>query len=87
MLKLVRGALNSIQRERSKNSHFFLHCTVTQQSSKFLFLKQNTTWKQTISFFIEYGTVARLQKRTEYCMPALWATQSTKTIFTVAIAF
>ena len=66
---------------------FFLHCTVTQQPSKFLFLKQNTTWKQAIRFFIEYGTVARLKDWTEHCMPALWVTQSTKTIFTLAIAF
>ena len=60
---------------------FFLHCAGTQQCSKFLFLKQNTTWKQAIRFFIEFGTVARLEERTEYCKPALWATQSTITIF------
>ena len=60
---------------------FFLHCTVTQQSNKFLFLKQNTTWKQAIRFFIVYDTVARLEERTGHCVPALWATQSTKTIF------
>ena len=60
---------------------FFLHYIVTQQSSKFIFLKQNTTWKQAIRFFIEYGTVARLEERAEHCMPALWATQSTKNIF------
>ena len=68
---------------------FFLHCTVTQQSSKSLFLKQNTTWKQVIRFFIEYGTVARLEERTEHCIPALWATQFTKTIChcTLAVAF
>ena len=46
-------------------------------------------WKQVIRFFIEYGTVARLGERTEHCMPALWATQATKTIFhcTLAVAF
>ena len=32
-------------------------------------------------FFIEYGTVAMLEERTEYCMAASEATQSTKTIF------
>ena len=66
---------------RAEKIVFFLHCTVTQQSSKFLFLKQNTTWKQAIRFFIEYDTVARLEERTEHCMPALWLTQATKTIF------
>ena len=60
---------------------FFLYCTVTQQFSKFLFLKQSITWKQAIRLFIEYGTVARLEERTEHCMPALWLTQATKTIF------
>ena len=49
----------------------FLYCTVTQQPSKFLFLKQSITWKQAVRLFIEYGTVARLGERTEYCMPAL----------------
>ena len=46
-------------------------------------------WKPVNRFFIEYGTVARLEERTEHCMPALWATQSTKTIFhcTLAVAF
>ena len=34
-----------------------------------------------IRFFIEYGTVERLKERTEYCMPALSPTQSTKNIF------
>ena len=39
-------------------------------------------WKQVIiRFFTEYGTVVRLEERTEHCMPALWATQATKTIF------
>ena len=38
---------------RAEKFAFFLHCTVTQQSSKFLFLKQNTTWKQAIRFCIE----------------------------------
>ena len=66
---------------------FFLYCTVTQQSSKFLFLKQSTTWKQAIRFFIEYGTVARLEERTEHCMPALSPTQATKTICALAVAF
>ena len=37
---------------------FFLYCTVTQQSSKFLLLKKNTTWKQAIRFFFECGTRA-----------------------------
>ena len=50
---------------------FSLHCTVKQQSSKLLFLKQNTTSKQAIRFFIEYGIVARLGERTEYYVPAL----------------
>ena len=63
---------------------FFLHCTVTQESSKFLFLKQNTTWKQAITFFIEYGTVvAMLEERPEHCMPALSPTQSTKNVFSL----
>ena len=66
---------------------FFLHCTVTQQSRKLLFLKQNTTWKQAIRFFIEHDAVARLEERTEHCMSALWATQSTKTICTRAAVF
>ena len=38
-------------------------------------------WKQVNRFFIEYCTVAKLEERTEHCMPALWATQATKTIF------
>ena len=68
---------------------FFLYCTVTQKFSKFLFLKQNTTRKQAIRFFFEYGTVARLEERTEHCMPASWLTQATKAIFycTLAVAF
>ena len=46
-------------------------------------------WNQINIFFIEYGTVVRLEERTEHCMPALWTTQSTKTIFhcTLAVAF
>ena len=28
-------------------------------------------WKQVFSFFIKYGTVARLEERTEHYMPAL----------------
>ena len=35
---------------------------------------------QVIGFFIEYGTVARLEERIEHCMPAVWPTQATKTI-------
>ena len=50
---------------------FSLPCTVKQQSNKFLFLKQNTTSKKAIRFFIEYGIVARLEERTEYYVPAL----------------
>ena len=38
-------------------------------------------WKQVNRFFIEYGTVARLEERTEHRMAALWATQAAKTIF------
>ena len=38
-------------------------------------------WKQVERFFIEYGTIAMLEERTEHCMPALRATQATKTIF------
>ena len=59
----------------------FLYCTVTQQSSKFLFLRlkhcsdeyctSEENWKQVIRFFIEYGTVVRLEERTEQYMPAV----------------
>ena len=47
-----------------------------------------TSWKQ-VRFFIEYGIIARLEERTEHCMPALWVTQATKTIIycTLAVAF
>ena len=38
------------------------------------------SWKQVIGFFIEYGTVGRLEERIEHCMPAVWPTQATKTI-------
>ena len=68
--------------------------------AKFVFLRHCSTvvidcctsgenWKQVIRFFIECSTVARLEERTEHCMPALWATQATKTIFhcTLAVAF
>ena len=79
----------------------FLYCTVIQQPSKFLFLKQSITWKQAIRLFIEYGTVARLEvrpfieygtvakleKRTKYCMPVLSPTQDTKTICAIAVDF
>ena len=67
MLKLVRGTLklNTMNLSAAMFA-FFLLCTVTQQSSKFLFLKQNTTWKQAIRFFIECGTIARLEERTEH---------------------
>ena len=44
---------------------FFSYCTVTQQPSKFLSLKQSITWKQAIRFFIDYGTVARLGERSK----------------------
>ena len=46
-------------------------------------------WKQVNRFFIEYGTIARLEERTEHFMPTLWATRSTETIFhcTLAVAF
>ena len=50
--------------------------------AKFVFLRHCSTvvidcctsreyWKQVIKFFIEYGTVARLEERTEHYMPAL----------------
>ena len=81
MLKLVRGTLDNIMKLRAEKFAFFLYCTVTQQSSKFLFLKQHKTWKQAIRFFIKYGTVAMLEERTEHCMPTLSPTQSTKNIF------
>ena len=85
MLKLVSSTLNSIQEvERSNfaNSHF---CgTVLQHSSLVNFhfpsriqgvvidcYTSGESWKQVIRFFIEYGTVARLEERTEHCMPAL----------------
>ena len=38
-------------------------------------------WEQVNRFFIEYGTVVRLEERTEHCMPALWLIQASKTIF------
>ena len=68
--------------------------------AKFVFLRHCSTvvidcytseerWKQVNRFFIEYRTVARLEEQTEHCMPALWVTQATKTIFycTLAVAF
>ena len=64
---------------------------------KFAFLRHCSTvvidcctsgesWKHVIIFFIEYGTVARLEERTEHYMPAWWATQATKTIFHCMLA-
>ena len=46
-------------------------------------------WKQIIRLFIEYGTVARLEERTEHYMSALWAIQATKKKkhCTLAVAF
>ena len=56
--------------------------------AKFVFLRHCSTividcctWKQAIRFFIEYGTIARLEERTEHYMPTLWATQATKINF------
>ena len=62
---------------------FFLHCTVTQQSGISYFSIRIQLGSRLLVFFIEYGTVARLEERTEHCMPALWATQSTKKYFFV----
>ena len=56
----------------------FVYCTVTQQYNKnYQICRCSTTvigcctseekWKQVIRFFIEYGTVAMLEERTEQC--------------------
>ena len=71
----------------SKQIRIFLYCTVIQQPSKFLFLKQSIIWKQAIRFFIEYGTAERLRKRTKHCMAVLSPTQATKIICTIAVDF
>ena len=71
---------------RAANLHF---CgTVTVVNSHFSSRVQGVvidcctlgdSWKQVIEFFIEYGTVEMVEERIEHCMPALWATQATKT--------
>ena len=65
------------------NSHFCGCSTVVVDCCT-----PGTSWKH-IRFFIEYGTVARLEERNEHCMPALWVTQATKIFFycTLAVAF
>ena len=46
---------------------FFRHCnTVVVDCCTY-----GESWKQVIRFFIEYGTVARLEERAEHYMPAL----------------
>ena len=80
--------LNTMKLRAEEKKIAVLLCTVTQQSSKFLFLKQSKTWKQAVRLFIEYGTVTRLEERTEHCMPALSPTQAiTKTICAPAVAY
>ena len=72
---------------RAEKITCFPYCTVIQQPSKFIFLKQSITWKQAIRLFIEYGTVERLRERTEHFMAVLSPTQATKTICTIAVDF
>ena len=74
--------------------------TMKLKFAKFEFLWQCNTvvidcctsgesWNQVIRFFIEFGTVARLEERTEHYISALRPTQATKTVFhcTLAVAF
>ena len=73
MLEIVRGTLNSnTMKLRAKtNSIFFLYCSIA--NSHFCYCStvviqcctSEEKWKQVMRFFIEYGTVAILEERTE----------------------
>ena len=76
MLKLVPGPLNAeisawhnkfnTMKLKLVNSHFCGCSTVVIDCCRC-----EEKWKKVRRFFIEYGTVARLEEQTEHCMPAM----------------